>query len=52
MKKNYFFTLLLTLIFSAVGFGQTNLSAGDLVVIEFKADNPDTFRFVPLVDLV
>ena len=51
MKKNYFFTLLLALIFSAVGFGQTTLSAGDLVVIEFRADTPDTFRFVPLVDL-
>jgi hypothetical protein len=50
MRKNYFFTLLFALC-TAVSFAQTTLAAGDLVVIEFRADSPDTFRFVPLVDL-
>lgn len=51
MRKHYFLTLLLTLCFSAFSFGQTTLSAGDLVVISLQADTPDAFRFVPLVDL-
>jgi hypothetical protein len=51
MKKNYFLILVLTFFISSFSFGQTTLSAGDLVVIEFRADTPDTFRFVPLVDL-
>ena len=51
MKKNYFFTLLLTLCFSVLSFGQTTLSPGDIVIIEMQGDAPDEFRFVPLVDL-
>ncbi|AOW17483.1 hypothetical protein LPB03_08395 [Polaribacter vadi] len=51
MKKNYIFTLLITLCFSAFSFGQTTLAPGDIVIIEMQGDAPDGFRFVPLVDL-
>jgi hypothetical protein len=51
MKKNYFFTLLLTLCLSGLSFGQTTLSAGDIVIIEMQGDAPDGFRFIPLMDL-
>jgi len=51
MTKKYFFTLLLTLCFSVISFSQTTLSPGDIVIIELRADTPDTFRFVSLVDL-
>lgn len=51
MKKNYLFTLLLTLCFSVLSFGQTTLTAGDIVIIEMQGDGTDGFRFVPLVDL-
>jgi hypothetical protein len=51
MKKNYFLTLLLTLCISVISYAQTTLAAGDLVVVDLHADTPDSFRFVPLVDL-
>jgi len=51
MKKNYLLTLLLTFFCIAISLGQTTLSAGDLIVVSIQADTPDSFRFVPLVDL-
>ena len=51
MKKNYFFTLLISLCFNGLLFSQTTLSPGDIVIIEMQGDGTDGFRFVPLVDL-
>lgn len=51
MKKNYLLPFLFAFLISTISFGQTTLTAGDLVVIEMQGDSPDGFRFVPLVDL-
>ncbi len=52
MKKNYIILLFAILFAGAFTKAQTALGPGDLVVISLEADAPDTFRFVPLVDLL
>ncbi len=50
MKKiTYIMILLLTI---NLGYGQTTLSAGDIVITGFNSDNPDEFSFILLVDVV
>jgi len=48
MKTHYFIIFLFTTL---VSFGQTSLSAGDLIVTSLITDGNDRFEFVPLVDL-
>ncbi|GAA4803549.1 T9SS type A sorting domain-containing protein [Litoribaculum gwangyangense] len=55
MKKitfSKYFTFLIAL-FGALnfGFGQTTLSAGDIVITGFNSDDPDEFTFVLLTDV-
>jgi hypothetical protein len=52
MKKHYFYLLFAILFSGAFAKAQTTLGPGDLVIISLEADTPDTFRFVPLVDLL
>ena len=45
-------TILAVAVFSlAFAQAQTTLTPGDLVVVSVRGDNPDDFRFIPLVDL-
>ena len=43
--------LLAALLVAPSAFGQSTLTAGDLVIVGFNMDNPDAFAFRPLVDL-
>ncbi|MWW24527.1 T9SS type A sorting domain-containing protein [Algibacter lectus] len=49
MKK--LFLLILMLLAFDFGFGQTTLSAGDIVITGFNSDTPDEFTFVLLTDI-
>lgn len=48
-KITYIIILLLTTNF---GYGQTILSAGDIAITGFNSDNPDQFTFVLLTDIL
>lgn len=49
MKKIYL--LILTILTFGFGFGQSTLSAGDVVITGFNSDTPDEFTFVLLTDI-
>lgn len=51
MKKIALTVFILTILYSAVGWGQTSLSPGDIIMVTVNADGNDNFDFVPLVDL-
>ena len=44
-------TILVIIFTLSLGWGQTTLSAGDLMLVTVNADNDDNFDFVPLEDL-
>jgi len=48
--KRAFFLALMSV--SALGFGQTTLSPGDVAITGFNSDYPDQFSFVLLTDVV
>lgn len=52
MKYGYTaFLLAFALLFAPSVNAQTTLNPGDLVIINVQADTPDTFIFIPMVDL-
>jgi len=51
LANYYILSLLFILSISSATIGQTILNPGDIVIISMKADNPDDFRFIPLVNL-
>ena len=51
MKKKPLTILMLLLLFSTVGWGQTTLSPGDILIVTVNSDGSDNFDFVPLVNI-
>ncbi len=44
-------SIIILLLAINLGYGQTTLSAGDIVITGFNSDNPDSFSFVLLTDV-